>query len=142
MIDATESIQIEAPAEQVAALYADVESWPRLFPATVRSAKVLRESPEEKAVEVDHVEGRVLNLLRPKSSTRFELDEFKRRYDATFVNAFVAEEGGTRYTLTAHVRLKGALRWFSPIARPLIRARMRRYVLEPMKAAAEHGPAH
>lgn len=137
MIEVSLSIFIDAPPERVAALYADVLNWPRLFAGTIRNAHVLRESPDETAIEVDHVEGKVLNLLRPTSTGELELVEFKRRYDATFTNAFQHEGKGTRYVLTARVRIKGALRWVSRFARPLIRSRMRRYVLEPVKAAAE-----
>ena len=57
-------------------------------------------------VEVDHVEGKVLNILRDVSPTRIDLIEFKRRYDATFVNGFIPEGEGMRYTLT------GCVPWF------------------------------
>ena len=88
-------------------------------------------------VEVDHVEGKVVNILRDISSTRIDLVEFKRRYDATFVNEFTPEEEGMRYTLTASVRLKWPYRLAAPFVKPLVLARMRRYVVEPLKAAAE-----
>lgn len=57
-------------------------------------------------VEVHHVEGKVVNILRDVSRTRTDLVEFKRRYDATFVNEFIPEGEGMRYTLGASVRLK------------------------------------
>jgi hypothetical protein len=79
----------------------------------------------------------VVNVLRAISPTRIDLDEFKRRYDATFTNEFVPKGEGMRYTLTASVRLKWPYRLLAPFAKPLVLTRMRRYVVEPLKAAAE-----
>lgn len=137
MIEASAFIHIDAPPDRVAALYADVASWPRTFPATIRGARVVSETPGELRIEVDHVEGKVVNLLRPKSPTLFELEELKRHFDATFSNSFEPEGGGTRFVLAAQVRLKGAYRLLAPVVKPVIVSRMRRFVLEPMKAAAE-----
>lgn len=137
MTEASAFIHIDAPPERVAALYADVASWPRTFPATIRGARIVSETKGELRIEVDHVEGKVVNLLRRKLPTHFELEEFKRRYDATFSNTFEPERGGTRYVLTAQIRLKWPFRLLAPVVKPLIISRMRRFVLEPMKAAAE-----
>jgi len=88
-------------------------------------------------VEVDHIEGKAVNILRDVSPTRIELVEFKRRYDATFVNEFIPEGEGMRYTLTASVQLKWPYRLAAPFVKPLVLARMRRYVVDPLKLAAE-----
>lgn len=90
-------------------------------------------------IEVDHVERRVTNILAAVSSTRIDLDEFKRRDGATFANEFIAEGDGTRDRLTASVRLKWPYRLAAPFVKPLVLARMRRYVVEPLKTAAETG---
>jgi hypothetical protein len=71
-------------------------------------------------VEVDHVEGKVVNILRDISPTRIDLVEFKRRYDATFVNEFIPEGEGMRYTLTGSVRLKWPYRLAGPFVKPLV----------------------
>ena len=42
-----------------------------------------------------------------------------------------------RYTLTARVQLKWPYRILAPFVKPMVLAQMRRYVLAPMKAAAE-----
>jgi len=42
-----------------------------------------------------------------------------------------------RYTLTASVRLKWPYWLAAPFVKPVVLARMRRYVVEPLKAAAE-----
>ena len=101
------------------------------------SIGVVRKDGNETVVEVDHVEGNVVNILRDISSTRADLVEFKRRYEATFVNEFSTEGEGMRYTLTASVRLKWPYRLAAPFVKPVVLARMRRYVVEPLKAAAE-----
>jgi len=137
MIDAIVSEHVNASADRVQALYRDPYNWARLFPATVRGARVVRREGDTTVVEVDHVEGKVVNILRDISRTRIDLVEFKRRYDATFVNEFIPEGEGMRYTLTASIRLKGPYRLAAPFVKPLVLARMRRYVVEPLKAAAE-----
>ncbi len=137
MIRTTLSTHIRAPAERVFALYWDPANWPRIFP-TIRAVRIVRESGDEKAVEVEHAfEGAVPNLVRRRSSTRIDLEERKPRYDATFANLFEPEADGTRYTLVAEVRLKGWNRLAAPLVKPLVRSRMRRFVLEAIKAAAE-----
>lgn len=137
MIEAVVTEHVNAPADRVRELYRDADNWARIFPATIRSARVVRREGDTTVVEVDHVEGKVVNILRDVSRTRTDLVEFKRRYDATFVNEFIPEGEGMRYTLRASVRLKWPYRLAAPFIRPLALARMRRYVVEPLKAAAE-----
>jgi hypothetical protein len=137
VIEAVVTQHVDAPAERVRALYEDPASWARLFPATIRGARVLRREGAATFVEVDHVEGKVLNVLREVSPTRVLLEERKRRYDATFTNDFIPEPGGMRYTVAGAVRLKWPYRLLAPFLKPLVRARMRRYVVEPLKRAAE-----
>ena len=136
-IDAVVSEHVNAPADRVRALYRDPGNWARLFPATIRGARVVRREGDTTVVEVDHVEGKVVNILRDISSTRIDLVEFKRRYDATFVNEFIPEGEGMRYRLTASVRLKWPYWLAAPFVKPLVLARMRRYIVEPLKVAAE-----
>ena len=137
MIEAVVSEHVNAPADRVRALYRDPDNWARLFPATIRGARVVRKEGNTTVVEVDHVEGKVVNILSDVSATRTDLLEFKRRYDATFVNEFIPEREGMRYTLTASVRLKWPYRLAAPFVKPLVLGRMRRYVAEPLKLAAE-----
>jgi hypothetical protein len=80
---------------------------------------VIRRDRRTVVVEADHIEGRVMNVLHEVSPTRIDLDEFKRRYSATFTNEFLPEGTGTR------------------CVKPLVLARMRRYVVEPLKVATE-----
>jgi hypothetical protein len=136
-IQAVVSEHLEASPGRVRALYEEPENWPRLFPATIRATRVMRREKDTTVVEVEHVEGRVINILRYVCATRIDLDEFKRRYDATFTNEFIEEGNGTRYRLTARVRLRWPYRFAAPLLKPLVRARVRRYVVEPLKAAAE-----
>jgi len=137
MILAVVSEHVNALPDRVRALYRDPDNWQRLFPATIRGARVVRREGDTTVVEVDHVEGRVVNILRDVSTTRIDLVEFKRRYEATFVNEFLPEGEGTRYRLTASVRLRWPYRLAAPFVKPLVLARMRHYVVEPLKAAAE-----
>src|SRR5215471_17599913 len=106
-------------------------------PIGFRGARVVRMEGDTTVVEVDHIEGKAVNILRDVSPTRIDLVEFKRRYDAIFVNEFIPEGEGTRYTLTASVQLKWPYRLAAPLVKPLVLARMRRYVVGPLKVAAE-----
>jgi hypothetical protein len=84
MIRVAISEHINATADRVRSLYNDPENWGRLFPATIRRARVLRREANTTEVEVDHIESRVINLVIEVSLTRIDT-EFKRRYDATFI---------------------------------------------------------
>jgi hypothetical protein len=109
MIHAVVSEHVNASADRVRALYAEPDNWAHLFPETIRGARVLRRDENTTMVEVDHVEGRIMNILRHVSPTRIDLSELKRRYEATFANEFIPEGDGMRYRLTASVRLKGRI---------------------------------
>lgn len=137
MIHAVVSEHVNAPPERVRAAYEEPSNWGTLFPKTIRSARVISRDRRTVVVEVEHVEGRVMNVLHDVSPTRIDLDEFKRKYNATFTNEFLPEGSGTRYRLTASVRLKWPYRLLSLFVKPLVLARMRRYVVEPLKVAAE-----
>ena len=140
-VHASESLLVRAPAERLAALYMDHAHWNRLFPATIRGTRLLRQAPDETVVEVDHrTEGPVTNVIRPLSPTAIELDEFKPKFDATFVNRFEPVAEGTRYVVDAEVRLRMPYAIVAPLVGGLVRRRVRRYVLEPMRAAAEASP--
>lgn len=129
---------IHASPERLVRLYRDYEHWSSLFPATIRGVRLLREGDQETTVEVDHrTEGAVVNIIRPLAPTVIELEEFKPRFDAKFINRFEREGDGARYTLDADVRLHMPFALLGPLIKPIVRRRMRRFVLEPMQTAAE-----
>lgn len=129
---------IHAPRERLVALNLDHEHWTRLFSATIRGVRLIESGAGRTIVEVDHrTAGRVINILRRRSASEIELEEFKPRYDATFLNRFDAVADGTRYTVIADVRLKMPYALLAPVLRPYARRAVRRYVLEPMRAHAE-----
>jgi hypothetical protein len=137
-VQAVASRLIHAAPEQVSALYRDYEGWPRLFPNTIRGTRLIRQNDMTQAIEVDHATaGRVLNLMTVVSPGEIRLEEFKPHYEARFTNRFEADADGTRYTVFADVQLKGALRLLGPIAGPIVRRRLTKFVLEPIKAMAE-----
>ncbi len=139
-VRARESLVVHAPPERLAALYMDHAHWNRLFPATIRGTRFVKQTPGEIVVEVDHrTGGRVINVIRPLSPTEIALDEFKPTFDATFVNRFEAVAEGTRYVVDADVRLRRPYTILAPFVGGLVRRRVRRYVLEPMRVAAEGG---
>lgn len=143
VVHAVTGIFVPAPPQQLMALYNDYENWPRLFPETIERTRVLDRQPGAVVVEVDHrTAGRVVNIIRPRPPDGIELEEFKRRFDAIFLNRFSPVPGGTRYTVRASVRIRGGLAVFAPLLAPLVRRRVQRYVLEPMRNAALHEPRH
>jgi uncharacterized membrane protein len=140
-IRATVAGVIRAPCERVVGLYTDFRGWPRIFGTTIRGVQLLEDQGSKKTLEVDHVEGRVLNVMSMLASNEIQLEEWKRLYDARFTNRFESVPEGTRYSLVGEVRLKGALAALAPIAKPIVRAKMRRLVLEPLKRSAEASSA-
>jgi hypothetical protein len=132
------SILIHAPAERLAALYLDHAHWSRLFPKTIRGVRLVRQSPAETVVEVDdRTAGPVVNVIRPRSAREISLEEFKPTFDATFRNSFEPTPDGTRYRVTADVRLKRPFAVLAPFLHGYVRRSIRRYVLEPMRTYAE-----
>jgi len=136
-VTARVSIDISAPVHHVAALYADWPRWPELFAATILSLRPLKTEPDLAVLAINHVEGPVLNVLVRHSATDYELCEQKPRYFARFQNQFKPQERGTRYIVTANVTVHGPIRGFGPLLEPLVRRRLHRYLLEPLRDAAE-----
>ena len=117
-------------------IYRDHQHWSQLFP-TIRGVHLLEQNDDTITLEVDHREGRVINRMTVLSPQEIRLEEFKRFYDASFLNRFEADATGTRYTLIGDIRLKGAARILAPFLKGYIRQQMRRFVLEPVKQYAE-----
>ena len=142
MPHARASMVIQAPPERVMQLYRDYTHRARLFPATIRGVRLIRSDGVRTEVEVDHRAGLVPDVMTEVAPNRIDLWEAKRRYDATFENRFDPVPEGTRYTISADVRLKGAARLLAPVVGPIIRHRMREYVLAPMRRMAERVSAY
>jgi Polyketide cyclase / dehydrase and lipid transport len=130
------STMITAPRQTVLDVYADYASWPRLFP-TISAVRLLGREGPKLVLEVDHVEGKVINELVIRPPDRLDLWEEKRRYDARFRNRFESVPGGTRFTVRGEVHLKGWARLLQPFLRGYVRRQMQRLQLQPVKAEAE-----
>jgi hypothetical protein len=135
----TTFIDINADQREVMKIYCDYSNWSKLFPKTINSAKLIKEEPYVQTVEVDHkFAGKVINVLSFLSPNEVELEEFKKMYDAIFLNRFEDIAGKTRYTIIANVALKGIYKIAAPFAKSIVRKRISNYVLGPMKEFAEH----
>ena len=134
------SLFIRAPWERVAQLYRDYHRWPALFPATIRAVHLVRAEGERTELEIDHREGKVPNVMTDVSPNRIDLWEAKRRYDGSFINRFEEVAAGTRFTVEAEIRLKGMARLLAPFLTRYITRQIVRYVLLPMRQAAESHP--
>jgi hypothetical protein len=137
MIHTEVSTTIRAPQPTVVATYRDYRNWPRLFPRTIKGVHLLCEETNKTVLLIEHTEGRVINMLTYVSSEEIQLQEFKRRYDAQFVNRFAALPDGTRFTLAADITLKGVYQLFTPFLLRYIRWQMEKFVLNPVKSYAE-----
>ena len=135
------SIIIRAPWTRVAELYRDYQGWPRLFPATIRGVQLVRSDGRRTELEIEHREGKVPNVMTEVSPHRIDLWEAKRRYEGSFVNTFEAVPEGTRYSVSADIKLKGLAQLLEPLLGPYIRRQIIRYVLTPIRMAAETTPA-
>jgi Polyketide cyclase / dehydrase and lipid transport len=130
------STTVQAPRQMVFDVYADYASWPRLFP-TISAVRLLRREGPTLVLEVDHVEGKVINELTVRPPAALDLWEEKRRYDARFRNRFETVPGGTRFTARGEIHLKGWARLLRPVLRGYVRRKMQRLQLQPVKAEAE-----
>ena len=136
MLHVEVSTMVEAPPETVLDVYADWSGWPRLFP-TISGVRLLHREGEKLVLEVDHVEGRVINELVVRPPDTLELWEEKRRYDARFLNRLEPAPGGTRWTVDGDIYLKGWARLLRPFLRGYARRLIRRLQVQPVKAEAE-----
>ena len=130
------STPVKAPPAIVSAVYADYANWPRLFP-TIRGVRLIRRTGAQFLLEIDHVEGKVMNELFARSPDEIDLRETKRHYDAVFRNRFEAASGGTRFTVRGEVSLKGAARVLRPFLSGYARRMLERLQVRPVKAEAE-----
>ena len=130
------STMVYAPRQTVLDAYADYASWPRLFP-TISGVRLLSCEGPKLVLEVDHVEGKVINELLVRPPDQLELCEEKRRYDARFLNRFERVPGGTRFRVRGEIHLKGWARLLQPLIGGYVRRQMRRRQLQPVKAEAE-----
>jgi Polyketide cyclase / dehydrase and lipid transport len=130
------STTVDAPRKTVLDVYADYQSWPGLFP-TISGVRLLGRDGPKLILEVDHVEGKVRNELLVRPPDALDLWEVKRRYDARFRNRFDAVPGGTRFTVSGDIRLKGWARLLQPFLGGYVRRQMQRFQLQPVQAEAE-----
>jgi hypothetical protein len=77
---------VDAPRETVLDVYADYRGWPGLFP-TISGVRLLRREGAKLVLEVDHVEGKVLNelVVRPPDAIdlwRLQLQPVKAEAEA------------------------------------------------------------
>jgi hypothetical protein len=131
------SITINAPTDRVRDVYTDYRSWPRIFP-TIKGVRLLRREGAKQVLEIDHVEGKVINELLVRPPDQVDLWEVKRRYDARFVNRFSTVPGGTRLTVGADIYLNGWVKLLRPFLRGYVTRQIQQFQLQPVKAAAEH----
>lgn len=136
MLQVEASTMVRAPKETVLEVYADYPSWPRLFP-TISAVRLLRREGPKLVLEVDHVEGKVSNELVVRPPDELDLWEVKRHSNARFLNRFQTVPGGTRFTVSGTIYLKGWARLLQPFLRGYARRQMQRLQLQPVKAEAE-----
>jgi hypothetical protein len=108
MLHAEVSTIVEAPPETVLDVYADWSGWPRLFP-TISGVRLLRREGAKLVLEVDHVEGRVINELVVRLPDTLELWEEKRGYlrdepREELLQAFEDDQAGRLGTIPAAPR--------------------------------------
>src|SRR5215211_4312527 len=107
------STLVKAPPETVSAVYADFANWPRIFP-TIRGVRLVRRTGARFLLEIDHVDGKVINELFVRSPGEIDLREIKRHYDAWFRNRFETIPEGTRFTMRGDISLTGVARVLRP----------------------------
>ena len=138
MVRTTVATTIRAPRDRAATLFADPESWPRLFPATIASVEIVQRDGASALVIVQHRrEGRVPNRLWICAPGVVVLWERKARYDATFVNHFDHVPDGTRLRVEAEVRFRWPYALLAPLLHGVVERALRRSTVEPLRIAVE-----
>ena len=130
------SIFVHAPAALVRDVFADYAGWPGVFP-TISAVQLRERRGATLVLEVQHVEGRVLNELTVTDEHTIELYEVKQRYDVTFVNRFDPVPEGTRYTVRGDFAFKGVARLVARFLGWYVRRQLIRLTLRPVQEAAE-----
>ena len=137
-VHAKMDILINASQQYVMQVYQDFNNWNKLFPATIKGTRFIKDEDKTRIVEVDHSNaGKVINKLSLLSPNEIRLEEFKPLYNAIFLNRFEDAQGKTRYVIEGFIFLKGIYKLATPFIKGLVRKRMYNYVLKPMKAFAE-----
>ena len=137
MLRAEISIFIRADPWKVSGVISDYLKWPEIFPLTIRQVKLLRHDRNVLTIEVDHKEGRVLNVLRIVSPAEIELKEWKKKYEARFLYHFGPNHGGTVFRIVAEIKPKKRFRPLRPFLKPVLKHRLKRYVAKPLKRYME-----
>jgi Polyketide cyclase / dehydrase and lipid transport len=135
MIRVKTAVIVHAPVATVRDVYADYSHWPQVFP-TIKGVRLVAQHGMTAVLEVDHVEGHVINELTV-TGNEIRLWEVKRHYDALFVNQLHAIGEGTPFIVQGEIHLKGAARLLRPFLGRFVRQQMERWQLQPVKAAAE-----
>src|SRR5690606_12040858 len=133
---ASSEVLVHAPKARVMAALLEYRDWPRFFP-TIAAVRLLGEEDGRVRLELDHQEGKVVNLIEVVSPDEVRIEEQKRKYVAVFLYRFEDVAGGTRLIVNGEARLRGLLRLIAPLLRPYMRRQIYRYVLQPMKSYAE-----
>jgi hypothetical protein len=118
----------------------DWTNWPRTFTDTIEAVRPVAVGPNWVQIEVGHrSHGSVTNWLTFEADGVILLRESKPLYDAEFrFEPVHASSAGL--SVVARIWLKRGLRVFAIAAPPIVRSRMKRYLLEPLThRAAELG---
>lgn len=127
---------VHARVDAVRDAYTDYHSWPRLFP-TISGVRLTARRGSTLVLQVDHLEGTVLNELTVTGGGEVVLYEVKRRYDAVFVNRFASIPAGTLFSVRGDLTFKGIARLLRPFLGWYVRRRIRHLTLLPVKTWAE-----
>jgi hypothetical protein len=134
MIRVQASINIPASSPYLFSLYRNYSQWVKLFPLTIKDAKLVKEEEGNLTIMISHkTAGQVINILSVISANEIKLEEFEPRYHAVFINYFQPIDKGTCYRVTAEISVKGFLKIVEPFIKGLIKKRIKKFVLMPMK---------
>jgi hypothetical protein len=134
------SIVVRADPETACRVLGAWQDWPRTFSRTIAAVSPVTSAGEEQVLRVAHKsEGPVINILEARPDGTLRLREFKRSYDADFTFRSYPHPSGSVLRVHASVLLKGWLACLRPLAAPVVRARIRKYLLEPVRRSAELG---
>lgn len=136
-VQAKVSLTVQAPREELVHMYLDYERWTQRFPETFRDVRLLRQDADRILVQVDHGDGPALGTIKRISEYEIELAEREPRYSVKVFNRFERVGDATRCVIIMDLRLKGAYALIAPILSPVVRRRIERIFVDPVKSAFE-----
>jgi|GEM_PF-1463517 hypothetical protein len=129
---------IDIPKDRLFSLMSDYNNWPKLFPNSCTSVKLIRKEGDMEYIEMgDRRYGKVTEMHRVIPPDEIYIEEYTPNWTGIFVNLFESlPDGRTRLTLKVDIKGNNLLfRLIDPFSKSYVRNRVRNQIHEEIKAS-------